>query len=76
MDNKDKCDFTIEQRRRIVKQGTNKLFCTEFVVKNVTATCEYHCAFSNARVTKTVVVKGKYNDIASYVYNTCSFCIS
>ena len=55
---KDKCDFIVEQRRRIMRQDTNKLYCTEFLVKNVTATCEYRCAFSNARVTKTVAIKG------------------
>ena len=61
-----KCNFIIEEKRRVVEQGgKNKLYCTDFVIRNVTATCQYRCAFAMTRVTKTVVVKG----IAIYIYN-------
>lgn len=59
------CNFGIEQKRRPVDQSSeNKLYCTDFVIRNVTVTCQYQCALLTTRVTKTVVVKGTY----LYVY--------
>ena len=52
------CSFTIEENRTVVQQGGKELYCTDFVIRNVTATCEYQCAFSRKWVTETVVVKG------------------
>ena len=49
------CNFTIEEKRTVVEQDTNELHCTDFVIKNVTATCEYMCAFSKSQVTKLLL---------------------
>lgn len=54
------CNAIIEEQRRLVDQRTNKFYCTDFVVRNVTATCQYRCAISSLKEIKTVVVKGKY----------------
>ena len=57
--NAPECEsFKVTRKRRVLVQGTNELYCTDFVVKNVTATCEYMCAFRNSKLTKTVVVTG------------------
>ena len=50
------CYFEIERQR--VKQGTDTLYYTNFVIKSVTATCEYMCAIRTSRVKKFVVVTG------------------
>ena len=52
------CNFKVKRERRVVAQGTNKIYCTDFVVKSVTATCEYMCAFKHSKLTKTIVVTG------------------
>ena len=52
------CGSAVETQRRVVGQGLNKSFCEDFVVKNVTATCEYMCAFNKQMSTKTVIVTG------------------
>ena len=56
------CNFKIEKQMkpRVVRQGTNRLYCTDFVVKNVTATCEYTCGSAHLRETKQVVVTGMH----------------
>ena len=55
------CNFKIERR-----QDTNTLqYVTDFVVKNVTATCEFMCAIKQSRKTKTVIITGMY--ICKYV---------
>ena len=54
----NECSFRIQIERRIVVQDNVTLYCTEFVIKNVTATCEYICAFRHSKWTKTVVVTG------------------
>ena len=54
------CKFKIRTKRRMVVQDTIKLHCTNFVVKNVTATCEYMCVSNQHVVIKTVVVSSKY----------------
>lgn len=54
------CNFKIENQRRFVVQDTIKYYCIDFVVKNVTATCEYMCAVKQFKVIKTVVVSGMY----------------
>ena len=59
--NAPKCVFKVEKQQRVVVEGTNKFYCTDFEVKNVTATCEYLCAFSTSKLTKTVVVTGLYS---------------
>ena len=55
-----RCNFKIEKQRRDIVQGTNTLHCTDFVVKNVTATCEYTCAFAGLKVKKQVAVTGMH----------------
>lgn len=50
--------FKVDKQKRVVRQGENKFYCEDFVVKNVTATCEYMCAFSQSKLIKTVVVTG------------------
>ena len=48
---------------KIIKQkneGTNTFYCTDFVIKNVTATCQYMCASGHLHATKQVVVTGTY----------------
>ena len=54
------CNFKIEKQRRIVVQDNITLYCTEFMIKNVTATCEYMCVAKQYRVTQTVVVSGTH----------------
>ena len=59
------------KQQRIVEQGPNKLYCTDFVVKKATATCKYMCVVRQSRVIKTVVVTGMnvtiYYDVHTYV---------
>ena len=54
------CNFKIHRQRRVIGEGANKIFCTDFVIRNVTATCQYMCAFADSRVTKKVVVTGMH----------------
>ena len=56
--NAPECDFKFKRQRRVMVQGTNEFYCTDFVVKNITATCEYMCGFGTSKLTKTVVVTG------------------
>ena len=37
-----KCNFKILKQSRDIKQDTNTLYCTNFVIENVTATCQIH----------------------------------
>ena len=66
---KSGCNFKIEQQQRVVEQGSNTFYYTDFVVKNVTATCKYMCAIKHLRDMKTVVVTGTYacNCVCSYI---------
>ena len=49
-----KCDFKIE----ITKRDASGLFCTDFVIRNVSATCQYRCAASQSYEIKSVAVAG------------------
>ena len=51
---KEDCNFRIDFQI-VLEQGGSILY---FVIKNVTATCEYACILMLSRVIKTVVVKG------------------
>ena len=63
------CNFNIEiQTRRGVTQDANTLYFINFVIKNVTATCQYMCVIGQFRVIKTVVVTGTYAFVCNYVY--------
>ena len=63
---KDGCNFKIIMRRQTVGQGKNKSYCTNFVIKNVTATCKYQCAFSKTVEKKKVVVLGM--DVYTHIH--------
>ena len=53
------CHFKIEWKRRFVKDGENTIYCLEFVIRNVTATCEYKCTIGGSEIIKKwVVVSG------------------
>ena len=60
------CNFAIEINRSTVGQGDNKFYCIDFVIKNVTATYEYQCAFSKTVKNKTVAVLGM--DVHTLMY--------
>ena len=53
-----RCNFKIVKQPRVIEQGTNTPHCTDFVIKNVTATCQYTCGLGKFKVTKWVVVTG------------------
>ena len=55
------CDFDIdiEKQEKIMLEGL-VLFCTDFVIRNVSATCQYRCAASHLHKTKSVSVAGTY----------------
>ena len=63
-----RCNFEISKQQRDIKQGTNTLHCTEFVIKNVTATCQYTCGYRESTVTKQVIVTGIAICIAYRIY--------
>ena len=50
-----KCNFKIEINENLLEKN-----CTDFVIKNVTATCQYRCAISGLFKVKSVVVAGTY----------------
>ena len=53
----------VECRALKIEKIRNKLeqsFCTEFVIRNVTATCQYECIISNIQGKKSVTVAGTY----------------
>ena len=53
------CNFKLEKQKVTLKQGTNDYYCTDFVIRNVTATCKYLCGYRQTQQTRTVVVKGR-----------------
>ena len=56
--NAAECHFEIvHKRNKKVPEGT---FCTDFVIKNVTATCHYICIAFHLQETKSVAVAGNY----------------
>ena len=65
------CNFKIEKQRR--RDTNTLLYVTDFVVKGVTATCEYMCAVRQSRKTKTVVITGMY--ICKYIRVHVYICI-
>ena len=67
-----RCDFTIEKHQRTFKEGGNKIYCTDFVIRNVTATCEYMCVSTKIEK-KIVVVKGM--DVYTHVYMYVDTCL-
>ena len=61
--------FKLRRQRKVVIRNQTVFYFTDFVVKNVTATCQYICAVgSQFRVTKTVVVSGSYTYIYVHIY--------
>ena len=61
------CNFKIQRQRR---QNTNtlpQLYVTDFVVKSVTATCEYICVVKQSRDAKTVVITGMYACVYTHI---------
>ena len=52
------CRYIIEKQIITVGEGTNKSFCIDFVIKNVTTTCQYTCGIGSSHDTKIVVVAG------------------
>ena len=61
------CNFKIIKQQSNIKQGTNITYRTDFVIKNVTATCRYMCVFGHLRATKQVVVIGTYALHTKYI---------
>ena len=59
------CDFTIEKHQGTFEEDRNKFYFTDFVIRNVTATCEYMCV-STKIDKKIVVVKGM--DVYTHTY--------
>ena len=59
----NECNF----KRELHKQRENKLFSTNFVVRNVTATCQYRCVVPHLSKIKTVAVTGSYVYACIYV---------
>ena len=53
------CNFTLKKQKSILKHGRNDFYCTDFVIKNVTATCKYLCGYTQTHEIRTVVVKGQ-----------------
>ena len=60
-----RCDLKIEKHPRTFEKNGNKFYCTDFVIRNVNATCQYLCAFPKIE-NKTVVVKGM--DVCTRTY--------
>ena len=69
------CNFKIERQRKVIRQGTNVLYFTHFVVKSVTATCEYMCAVGQTKKAKIVVVSGMYVTMHAYQHKKSLSCM-
>ena len=66
----NECNFRIE----LHKQKGNKLFSTNFVVRNVTATCQYRCVVSYIFMIKTATVRGSYIPVYTMYEYVTSHC--
>ena len=69
------CDFTIKVlKQSYVKQGLNVHHCTDVVIRNVTATCQYYCGIGiSSTKRKTVVVTGMYIYILMHIISMKNF---
>ena len=60
-----RCNFKILKQPSYIGQGTNT---PNFVIKNVTETCQYTCGYRGSTVTKQVIVTGIAICIAYRIY--------
>ena len=61
-----KCNFEIVSNESLLEKN-----CTDFEIKNVTATCQYRCLISGLFEIKSVVVTGTYLYCYACMYNIC-----
>ena len=55
---KNGCNFKVDKHIRDERVNMTKIYYTDFVIKRVTATCEYMCILTNLIQKKTVTIKG------------------
>ena len=55
---KNGCNFKMDKHRRDESVNMTKIYSTDFVIKKVTATCEYTCFLESLKLKKTVTIEG------------------